>query len=412
MPSSKNTLPTVRVTGPLAPYAAELTRGLTERGYAPSTRTGQLRVMAHVSKWLQGRQLSVLDLSAERVDEYLAGRRAGGYSSFRTRASLARLLEVLAECGAPLSPTPATAGVVALSRTDVLLAGYERFLREERGLASSTTAAYVLRARRFVADHTDEGDLRVVTAATVSGAVLHEAEALSVASARVFAVALRWVLRYGYLSGLIDTDLSAAALPVTGRPRSSLPRGASQAQAAALLHSCDRRTTAGRRDYAVILILLRLGLRAGEVAGLRLEDLDWRAGQITVHGKGHRVDQLPLPVDVGHAIAGYLRRGRPTTAERGVFLTARAPRTVLSRRGVSWIVRRACVRAGAAPVGAHALRHSLACQLLRAGAPLREIGQLLRQHADITVSVYARVDVDRLRIVARPWPGSPCGSAR
>jgi len=410
MPRSKNSLPTVRVTGPLAPHAAEFTRALTERGYAPSTRTCQLRVMAHLSKWLQDRQLGVLDVSADRVDEYLTGRRAGRYSSFRTRASLARLLEVLAEGGAPLSPAPTTGGRGTPSRTDALLAGYERFLREERGLASSSTAMYLLRVRRFLATYTEDGDLRSVTAATVSGAVLHEAEALSVASARVFAIALRWLLRYGHVSGQIDTDLSAAALPVTGRPRSSLPRGVSPAQATALLRSCDRRTAAGRRDYAVILILLRLGLRAGEVAGLQLEDLDWRAGQITVHGKGHRLDQLPLPADVGQAIAGYLRLGRPATAERGVFLTARAPRTVLSSKGVSWIVRSACVRAGTAPVGAHALRHSLACQLLRAGAPLREIGQLLRQHADITVSGYARVDTERLRMVARPWPGSPCGS--
>lgn len=144
---------------------------------------------------------------------------------------------MLAESSAPLSPAPDTANTVALSRTDALLAGYERFLREERGVASSTTAMYLLRARRFLANYTDDGDLRAVTAATVSGAVLHEAETLSVASAWVFAIALRWLLRYGDLSGLIDTDLAAAALPVTGRPRSSLPLGVSQAQAAALLDS-------------------------------------------------------------------------------------------------------------------------------------------------------------------------------
>jgi integrase/recombinase XerD len=412
MPRSKNTLPTVRVTGPLAPYVAEFTRGLTERGYAPATQIGHLQVMSHLSKWMQHRQLGVRDANDELVEEYLASRRAGGYSSFRTRSRLTQLLAVLAAAGAPVNSAPATAAGVAPSRTEVLLAGYERFLREERGLASSSTAAYVLRASRFLADYTDDGDLRAVIPATVTDAVLHEAEALSLASARVLAIALRWLLRYGYLTGLIDTDLSAAALPVTGRPRSSLPRGVSAEQAVAVLRSCDRRTTAGRRDYAVILILLRLGLRAGEVAGLRLQDLDWRAGQITVRGKGHRVDQLPLPSDVGQAIAGYLRQGRPVTAERGVFLTARAPRTSLSNSGVSWIVRSACVRAGTCPVGAHALRHSLACQLLRAGAPLSEIGQLLRQHADVTVSVYARVDTDRLRTIARPWPGSPRGSAR
>jgi site-specific recombinase XerD len=411
MPRPKSKVQTVRVTGPLAPCVPRFVSTLRGRGYTPLTRASQLRVMVHLSKWLQAREWGVVELTDERVDEYLAKRCAAGYSSFRTRASLAALLDALAACGAPLTQAP-TRVSPAVSGTDVLLAGYARFLREERGLAASTTAAYLLRAGRFLAWCTEDGDLRAVNAATVSGAVLREAEAVSAGSVQVFVVALRWLLRYAHLAGLIEADLSAAALPVTGRRRSSLPKGISPAQARALLRSCDRRTATGRRDYAVILILLRLGLRAGEVAGLRLEDLDWRAGQITVRGKGHRIDQLPLPTDVGAAIAGYLRRGRPATAQRGVFLRSSAPRTVLTREAVSLIVRRACRRAGMNPHGAHVLRHGLACQLLRAGAPLREIGQLLRQHADTTVSLYARVDVDRLRAVARPWPSQPCGSAR
>jgi len=411
MPRSKAKVPTVRVTGPLAPYAAEFTHELTARGYAPSTRTGHLRVMTHLSRWLQARQLSVTDLSTEWVEEYLAGRGTAGYSSFRTRAGLARLLGVLASHGAPLHPTPAGT-TAASSRADALLDGYERFLCEECGLASSTVSAYLLRARRFLNDYTDDADLRTVTTATVSEAVLAEARGSSASATRMFAIALRWLLRYAHLEGLIAADLSTAVLPLTGRPRSPLPRGISPAGATALLRTCDRRTAIGRRDYAVILILLRLGLRAGEVAGLRLADLDWRAGQITVAGKGHRLDPLPLPADVGEAIAAYLHRGRPVTAGRGMFLATNAPHAALSRSGVSWIVHRACAQAGLPPVGAHALRHGLACRLLRAGAPLGEIGQLLRQHADITVSVYARVDVDRLRTITLPWPGSPSGSAR
>ena len=160
------------------------------------------------------------------------------------------------------------------------------------------------------------------------------------------------------------------------------------------------------------LVLLRLGLRAGEVARLRLEDLDWRAGQVTVHGKGDRVDVLPMPADVGAAVAAYLRRGRPASAEREVFVTVHAPRRALSRTGVSWIVRAACIRAGIPPVGAHRLRHTAACQLLACGAPLAEIGQLLRQNSETTVSIYARVDVDRLRPICRPWPGPRFGDAR
>lgn len=185
------------------------------------------------------------------------------------------------------------------------------------------------------------------------------------------------------------TDLSGAALPVTGRRRSTLPQGISPADARALLKSCDRRTPVGRRDFAVILILLRLGIRACEVAGLQLDDIDWRAGQLTVHGKRGRVDQLPLPVDVGEAIAAYLRHDRRRTDRREVFLKVTAPVTGLRRRVVSLIVRRACARAGLDPCGSHRLRHSLACDMVRAGVPLQEIGQVLRHGDAASTSIYA-----------------------
>lgn len=180
--------------------------------------------------------------------------------------------------------------------------------------------------------------------------------------------------------------------------------GLSAADARALLTACDRRTAAGRRDYAVILLLMRLGLRACEVAALRLEDIDWRAGLITVHGKGQRLDQLPLPAEVGEAVAAYLRHARPDTVLREVFVRTIAPRAGLTREAVGCLVRRASIRARLTPFGSHRLRHTLACDLVRAGVPLHQIGQVLR-HADATTtSIYARVDIDQLRTVARPWP--------
>lgn len=154
----------------------------------------------------------------------------------------------------------------------------------------------------------------------------------------------------------------------------------------------------------MILILLQLGLRACEVAALQLHDIDWRAGQITVHGKARRIDVLPLPAEVGAAIAAYLRHARPDTDRREVFLRVTAPRSGLTRGSVSLIVRHGCVRAGLAPCGSHRLRHSLACEMVRAGVPLHEIGQVLRHDDAASTSVYARVDVDQLRTVARPWP--------
>jgi site-specific recombinase XerD len=172
-----------------------------------------------------------------------------------------------------------------------------------------------------------------------------------------------------------------------------------------LLGACDRRRAIGRRDFAVIVLMLRLGLRATEVATLRLEDLDWRAGQLTVHGKGGRVDELPLPVDVGEAIAAYLRRGRPREAAvRQVFLRVAPPQAAMTRSGVTAIVAGAARRAGLGVVRPHRLRHTAASDMLRSGAPLAEIGQVLRHRSAGSTAIYARVDVERLRTIAQPWP--------
>jgi integrase/recombinase XerD len=287
---------------------------------------------------------------------------------------------------------------------EVLLDGFAGHLRRERGVTALTVEAYVSDVRRFLADR-DASDLAELTAAEVSNAVLGRLVGRSPATVRRFGCALRSFLRYCHLVGLIERDLSAAALPVSGRRRSLLPQGISPPQAQALLGACDRRRAVGRRDYAVIVLILRLGLRASEVATLRLDDLDWRAGQLTVNGKGGRLDQLPLPVDVGEAIAAYLRRGRPLSATvREVFLQLRPPHVALARGGVTAIVASAARRAELGVVRAHRLRHTAATDMLRAGAPLAAIGQVLRHRSPGSTAAYARVDVERLRTIARPWP--------
>lgn len=171
-----------------------------------------------------------------------------------------------------------------------------------------------------------------------------------------------------------------------------------------MLGSCDRRTALGRRDYAVIVTLLRLGLRAGELAVLRLDDIDWRAGELVVRGKGGRQDRLPLPTEVGEAIAAYLQRGRPRSDRREVLLRARAPSGPIAAATVRSTVRRACRRAGIAELGAHRLRHTVACEMVSAGVPLVQVAQVLRHHSLQTTAVYARVDLQRLRLLAAPWP--------
>lgn len=393
----------VHVEGPLAPFKAAYRTRLQEAGYTPLTIVNELRQVAHLSRWMAEADLTPAALTTERLEEFLAPRRVAKGHGNCSLQGLEVVLAVLGEHGVLKGkPVPPVAG------HEALLARFRTYLLTERGLAECTADAYVTRARRFFSGLVGR-DLADLAACDVVGAVQAEAAAVSVGSTQYFVAGVRSFLKFCFLDGLVGTDLSAAALAVTGRRRSSLPRGISGADATALLRSCDRRRSDGRRDYAVLLMLLRLGLRASEVAGLRLDDVDWRAGETVVRGKGRREDRLPLSVDVGEALVGYLQRGRPKTDRRELFLRALAPVGPLGRGGVSSIVRRACDRAGIPPVGAHCLRHTLATTLVAAGVPLAEIGQVLRHRGITSTAIYARVDIETLRGLAKPWPG---GAAR
>jgi len=249
------------------------------------------------------------------------------------------------------------------------------------------------------------GDELSIGATAVSAFCTRELPRRSGSGAQGLATALRSFLRFLYAQGVVGSPLAQAVPRVASHKGAGLPRGLQAATVAALLKSCDRRTRIGRRDYAILLLLARLGLRAGEVAALCLDDLKWRSGELTVHGKGGRQDRLPLPVDVGQALAEYLRRGRPRAHTRAVFLRVIAPITRLGSGGVSSVVRAACVRCDVPRIGAHRLRHSLATELLRTGSSLVEVGQVLR-HRDVeTTAIYAKVDFLALDALVLPWPG-------
>lgn len=387
----------VEVAGPLAAFADAYEAELSVCGYAPRTIVKHLRQVARLSGWLEASGLTAAALSSERLEQFCDAQRVGGGGSLQGLMLLLDVLRGLGVLGAESS-----AGVD--SSAERLLGTFVDYLLFERGLAAETAMAYATYARRFLAGLPGDGELSAVTAGEVTGAVLRESVMVSAASAQYFVAGLRSFLRFCFIERLVGTDVSAAALTVTGRRRSSLPMGISRSDAAALLAGCDRRRAIGRRDYAVIVTLLRLGVRAGEAASLRLDDVDWRAGEIVVHGKGRREDRLPLPADVGEAIAGYLQRGRPESRRRELFLRARAPIGALGRGGVSAIVRRACTRAGMPGIGAHRLRHTVACEMVSVGVPLPEIGQVLRHRSLQSTANYARVDLDRLRLLAKPWP--------
>ncbi len=393
----------VLMMGPLAPFADVYAAELRRRGYTPLSTVNELRQVGRLSRWLEACGLSAVDLSREQVEGFLDWQRAGGrHRAGWSRPGLLCLLDVLRRSGV------ATVQELALASSprELLLASFERFLVTERGLAAGTVRGYVTHARWFLDSLESGAGLAGVSASEVTGAVLRKAASgVSVSATQYFVSALRAFLRFCFVEGLVETDLSSAALVVTGRRRSSLPKAISKADARSLLGACDRRAALGRRDYAVIIVLLRLGLRRGEVARLTLDDIDWRAGELVVAGKGGRVDRLPLPGDVGEAIAAYLRRGRPASDRRELFLRARAPFEPIAAGTVSSTVRRACRRAGIAEVGSHRLRHTTACEMVAANVPLPAVGQVLRHRSLQSTAIYARVDLNQLRQLAQPWPG-------
>jgi site-specific recombinase XerD len=388
--------------GPLAPFADAYRAELERRGYTPLSTVNALRQVGRLSLWLEAGGCRASELSEEKVERFLASQRAAGrHRSQWSRPGLACLLEVLGACGILAVEEPAPAG----SPVDLRLASFERYLLVERGLAPGTVRGYLAHARSFLEGLGSGGELGGLSAGEVSGAVLRKADSgVSASAAQYFVSALRAFLRFCFLEGLLEADLSQAALAVRGRRPQPLPRGIGRADARALLGACDRRSALGRRDYALIVLLLRLGLRRGEVAALRLDDIDWRAGELSVRGKGSREDRLPLPADVGEAIASYLRRGRPASERREVFLRARAPFEPIAAGTVASTVRRACRRAGITEVGSHRLRHTAACEMVGAQVPLERIGQLLRHRSLQSTAIYARVDLGQLRLLAQPWP--------
>jgi len=248
-------------------------------------------------------------------------------------------------------------------------------------------------------------DLCRLDGATVKRYVLESSRGSNVERTRATLTGLRSFLRFLHLRGDIATDLRGAVPKIAGWRMASLPKYLAPEQVKAIVESCDRRCTLGRRDYAVLLLLARMGLRAKEVAALSLDDVDWSEGILLIRGKAGREDRMPLLAEVGSALASYLQRRRKTSC-RSMFLRHRAPYTPLGTSAILCIVRRACERAQLPPVGAHRLRHSAATTMLRRGATLEEISQVLRHRHHATTAIYAKVDHCRLRELAQKWPGA------
>jgi integrase/recombinase XerD len=393
----------VRIAGPLEPYLVGFGAELRRLGYVDCSAKIQLELVAHLSRWMAGEGVAVSALTPETVRTFFLARRAAGYAYMRSTMALGPLLGYLRQ----LSVVPAPAAVVpSQAPAEVLLNRYLRYLVGERGVIAKTAHDYVDLVRPFLVGRVQDGArvLAPLTSADVSGFVVAECRRRKPRAAQGVVTAMRSLLRFLHVEGLVAQSL-VGAVPALARRQQALPKGVDQATVEALLGSCDQ-SGPGRRDFAILTVLVRLGLRCAEVAALQLEDLDWRHGEIVVHGKGNRQDRLPLPVDVGEVLVSYLRDDRPADAlDRCVFIRVKAPHQGLSPVGITQVVVSAAARAEVGWLTAHRLRHTAATAMLAAGAPLAEIGQILRHQRPRTTAVYAKVDVAALRTLGRPWPG-------
>lgn len=392
-------------SGPLGPFVDEFATRLQDLGYQAWTAHYRVRAVAALSEYMQRGGIGISDLRMQTLSNFLQRRRSRGQARGGERLTLHMLYDLLCDKGIvarvshSLHPSP----------IERALDPFIRHLIEERALAPKTALHHKWAVKAFLGYRFAEGPIRFdrLRPKDVARFVVHRMNNLSIPRMRGLMVGLRSFFRYLLMRGLIKTDLAGCTPKVPGWNRQTLPKGVPPSSVRQLLRSCDRRDAAGLRDYAIILLLAQLGLRAGEIVAMQLEDLDWDGGALVVRGKDLRHTRLPLPEKAARAIAAYLQRGRPRVASRHVFLRTIAPMRPLSGAYViSSLVHRAFVRAGLNPPrkGAHQLRHTIACQMLRRGASLREIGELLRQRRLETTAIYAKVDLVQLRTVAMRWP--------
>lgn len=391
-----------KVRGPLAVLADGFRAELDRLGYTPSSREFKLAEMAKLSAWLESRGLGAGDVCRARIEEFSSDL-AARPGRAPTLVAMRPLLAWLGRLGLTIEDPPPPPGPL-----DALMGRYRHWMVTDRQLAARTIRRYEQGARLFLESRAGQGGnpagVEGLSEQVVTAFLLAEASrGLSAKSVQGRVAELRSLLRFLYLQAMIATPLGQGVPPVPGWKDTGVPRRLAAAQVQALLDSCDRATASGKRDLAILLLLARMGLRAAEVAGLELDDFDWRAGELVVRGKGGHRDRMPLPAEVGEAVAAYLLQGRPGAGGRAAFLTLRPPPRPLGHTTVSQVVWRQCRIAGVEPVRAHRLRHALATELLSRGVRLPEIAQVLRQRDLATTAVYAKVDYPALRELALPW---------
>jgi integrase/recombinase XerD len=391
-------------SSPLGPYLDRLAQHFAGSGYRRLYSRRQLMLVAEFGQWLERNKVPFAKIASEHIVGFLRLRYRSRARHFGDRAFFNPLRDVLIRDGVIIP-----ANTAARSPVKRLIDEFTLYLQQERRLAAMTTDRYAAFAEDWLTERFGDGpaNLSAVSAAEIVGYVRRRAPTIARKTAKLMVSALRSFLGYARFRGYIELDLAIGIPPVADWSRTSVPRGLPVQDVRRVLQHCNRRGSAGRRDYAILLLLARLGLRAREIAELTLDDIDWKKGLITVHGKGS-VHQLPLPPDVGRAIATYLKSGRPCSQDRKIFLRAVAPVMPFKRSGsIGTVVSHALRRAKINSVhkGSHQFRHTLATEMLRRGASLGEIGELLRHRNVQTTTIYAKVDLAALRTLAVQWPG-------
>ena len=395
----------VRVSGPLAGLVPPFRQELFRLGYASNTVAQQLRLVVGLSRWLGGRGIGAADLSESVAESFMRSWRRA-HVNLRTTRALKPFIDFLDASGLQRRHDASE----PLSMADRLLCDFARYLASERALRPATVTNYLNQAGPFLRWRVEHGgaDFSTLVADEVTGFLLGRAGSQTLGSVRVAATGIRSLLRWMFLAGITPTRLDGAVGSVAYSSYAGLPKSLTDTQVQAVVRQAGLSGVGAARNVALVAVLARLGLRAGEAAALMLDDIDWRAGTVTVIGKAGRSAVMPLPVDVGAALAEYLRAERPAADDRHVFLRVLAPHRAMSAAGISQVITGLGDRAGMnGRIGAHRLRHYAATAVLAAGGDLTEAGQLLRHADQATTRIYARVDLATLRTLARPWPGTP-----
>lgn len=381
-------------------------------GYAARTLPKKRTVLRAFARWAERKGIAACDLSDAHLDALAARPPRKGKSPVKFELAVVRLFFRYLRTTAGLQPAHPQAPPSFMAS---LLQQYENHLRKDRGLADNSLRVYLPLIRSFLASkRADSGFPQSLKALEIGDFIVVQTRNRSAEYVRLLSVALRSFCRFRFLSGQVPADLSASVPRVCKSRQSTPPAFLSPEQVTSALAATDRSTPGGRRDYAILLLLARLGLRVGEIVSLELDYICWRAAEIVVQGKGRTIERLPLLQDIGQALAAYLRQDRGVSQSRRIFLRLRAPHTGLGGpAAVGGIVQLALARAGIRRSGrgaAHLFRHGLATRMIRHGASLPEISEVLRHHSQMTTSGYTQVAFEALREVAQPWPAT--GGAR